>query len=85
MDKQRHDVQLEPSSSVPIRDVALRIGQKQWAIGRCDDRRPEITVLIARHNDDEKEKMYICILALGVTIIKQRHISTPLGKTYPWM
>ena len=36
MDKQRQDVQLEPtySSSVPIPNVALRTCQKQWTIRR---------------------------------------------------
>ena len=54
MDEQRQDVQLEPtySSSVPIRDVVLRICQKQWTIGRCGERGPGISVLIVRHNDD---------------------------------
>ena len=54
MDEQRHEVQLEPtySSSVPIRDVALRICRKQWTIGRCGERRLEISVLIAWHDDD---------------------------------
>ena len=54
MDEQRQDVQFEPtySSSVPIRDVALRICQKQCAIGRCDERGSGIPVLIAQHDDD---------------------------------
>ena len=40
MYEQRQDVQFEPtySSSLPIRDVALRICQKQWTIGRCGER-----------------------------------------------
>ena len=52
MDKQRQDVQLEPtySSSVPIRDVALRICRKQWTIGKCGERGSGISVLIARHD-----------------------------------
>ena len=53
MDEQRQDVQFEPtySSSVPIREVALRICRKQWTIGRCGERRPGISVLIAWHDD----------------------------------
>ena len=55
MDEQRQDVQLEPtySSSVPIRDVALRTYRRQWTIGRGGDRGSEISVLIARHEDDD--------------------------------
>ena len=57
VDEQRQDVQLEPmyNSSVPIRDVALRICRKQWTIGRCGERGSGISVLIAQHegNDDD--------------------------------
>ena len=51
MDKQR---QFEPtySSSVPIRDVALRTWRKQWMIGRGGERGSGISVLIARHDND---------------------------------
>ena len=53
MDAQRQDVQLESthSSSVPIRDVALRICWKQWKTGRRGKRRSGISVLIAWHHD----------------------------------
>ena len=56
MDEKRRDVQLKPTycSSVPIRDVALRICQKQWTIGRFGERGSEISVLIARNNDDDE-------------------------------
>ena len=55
MDEQRQDVQLEPiySSCVQIRYVALRTCWKQWTIGRCGERGSEISVLIARHDDDD--------------------------------
>ena len=57
MDEQKQDVQLEPpySSNVPILDVALRICQKQWTIRRVGERGLEISVLIARHDDDGDE------------------------------
>ena len=60
MDEQRQDVQLEPtySSSVPIRDVAVRIGRKQWTIGRCGERGSGISMLIARHDDDDNDCFY---------------------------
>ena len=55
IDEQRQDIQLEPtySSSVPIRDVALRICRKQWTIWRVGERGSGISVLIARHDDDD--------------------------------
>ena len=55
IDEQMQDVQLKLtySSPVPIRDIALRIYRKQWTIGRWDERRSEISVLIARHDDDD--------------------------------
>ena len=55
MDEQRQDDQLEPtySSSVPIRDVVLRTCRKQWMIGRGGERGSGISLLIARHDDDD--------------------------------
>ena len=49
MDVQRQDDQLEHtySSSVPIRDVALRTCRKQWTIGRDGEKESGISVLIA--------------------------------------
>ena len=57
MDEQRQDVQLEPtySSSVQIRDEAQRIGRKQWTMGRCGERGSGISVLIARHDDNDDD------------------------------
>ncbi len=56
MDEQRQDDLLEPTnnSSVPIQDVALRINRKQWTLVRCDEGGSGISMLIARHDDDEK-------------------------------
>ena len=53
--EQRLDNQLKPtySSSVPIRDVALKTYQKQWTIGRGGERESRISVLIAQHDDDD--------------------------------
>ena len=55
MDEQRQDVKLEPinSSSVPIRGIALRICRKRLTIRRCGEKGSEVSVLIARHDDDE--------------------------------
>ena len=58
--EQKQGDQLEPtySSSVRIRDVALRTCQKRWTIGRSGERGSGISVLVARHDDDD---MYIYI------------------------
>ena len=54
MDEQTQDDQLEPTyhSSEPIRDVALKTCRKQWTMGRGDERGSGISVLMARHDDD---------------------------------
>ena len=53
--------QLEPtySSSVRIRDVALRIYQKRWTIGRSCERGSRISVLVARHDDDDDDRTFV--------------------------
>ena len=57
MDAQREDDQLEPtySCSVPIRDVALKIGRKQCTIEKGIEKRSEISLLMARHDDDDDD------------------------------
>ena len=54
-DEKRQDDQLEPTyiSSVPIRDVALKTYWKQWTIGTGGERGSGISVLIARHDDND--------------------------------
>ena len=53
--KQKQDDQFEPtySSYVRIRDVALKTCQKRWIIGRSGERGSGISVLAARHDDDD--------------------------------
>ena len=55
MGDQRHDDQLEHtySSSLPIQDVTLKTCWKQWAIENCGEKGSEISVLIARYDDDD--------------------------------
>ena len=55
MAKQKQDDQLEHtySSSVRIRDVALKICQRRWTIGRSSERGSGISVLVAQHHDDD--------------------------------
>ena len=59
MAKQKQDDQLEPtySSYVRIRDVALKICQKRWMIGRSGERGSGISVLAARHDDDDDDNL----------------------------
>ena len=53
--KQKQDDQLEHtySSYVRIWDVALKTCQKRWMIGRGGERGSGISVLVARHDDDD--------------------------------
>ena len=52
---QKQDDQLEHtfSSYVGIRDVALKTCQRRWTIGRSGERGSGISVLAARHDDDD--------------------------------
>ena len=53
-DEERQEVKHEPTycNSVQIMDVARKTSQKQWTIGRGGERVSEISVLIARYDDD---------------------------------
>ena len=55
MAKKKQDDHLEHtySSYVRIRDVALKTCQKRWMIGRSGERGSGISVLVARHDDDD--------------------------------
>ena len=55
MAEQNQDGQLEHtySSSVRIRDVALKTCQRRWTIGRRSEKGSGISVLTARHDDDD--------------------------------
>ena len=55
MDEQRQDDQLEPTynSSVSIQDVALKTYWKRWTIEKGSRRGFGISVLMARHDDDD--------------------------------
>ena len=55
MDEQRQDDQLEPtySSSMPIQDVVLKTSRKQWTIEKGGVKGSGISVLKARHEDDD--------------------------------
>ena len=55
MAKQKQDDHLEHtySSYVRIRDVALKTCQRRWTIGRSGEGGSGISVLVARHDDDD--------------------------------
>ena len=55
MVKQKQDDQLERTYSryVRIRDVDLKTCQERWMIGRSGERGSGISVLVARHDDDD--------------------------------
>ena len=60
MAKQKQDNQLEHtySSYVRIWDVALKACQRWWTIGRSGERGSGISVLPARHDDDDDDGWY---------------------------
>ena len=60
MANQKQDDQLEHSYSsyVMIRDVTPKTCRRQWMIGRRGERGSGISVLAARHDDDDDVKMY---------------------------
>ena len=55
MAEQKQDDQHEHtySSYVRIRDVALKTCQRRWTIGKSGERESGISVLAARHDDDD--------------------------------
>ena len=66
--KQKQDDQLEHtySSYARIRDVTLKTSQKRWMIGISGERGSGISVLAARHDDDDDETKDWCLIELLV-------------------
>ena len=56
MAEQKQDDQLEHtySSYVRIRDVAVKTCQRRWTIAGSGERGSGISVLVARHDDDDE-------------------------------
>ena len=52
-EKQDDQHELTFSNYVRIRDVVKKACQRRWTIGRSDERGSEISVLPARHDDDD--------------------------------
>ena len=63
-------------SYVRIRDVALETCQRRWTIGKSGERGPGISVLVARHDDDDEyharlfEKMMFVFMTFRKNKIK---------------
>ena len=53
--KQDDQIEHTYSSYVRIQDVALKTCQRRWTIGRSDKRGSGISVLAARHDDDDDD------------------------------
>ena len=70
MDKQRQDDQLEPtySSSVPIRDVALKTCRKQWMIEKGGKKGSGISMVMARHDEDDAAAFFFRFQTQEVTL-----------------
>ena len=70
---QKNDTKLEHtfSSYVRIREVALKFCQRWWTIGRSGERGSGISMLAARHHDDDS--MYN-------TVLLNKYLTTRLNK-----
>ena len=53
MAEKKQDDQLEHTYYVKIRNVALKTSRRRWTIGRSGKRGSGISMLAARHDDDE--------------------------------
>ena len=60
----KQDDQLEHtfSSYVRIQDVALKTCQRRWKIGRSGERGSGISVLAARHDDEDDDKKPLAVV-----------------------
>ena len=68
--KQDHQHEHTFSSYVRIQDVALKTCQRRWTIGKSGERGSGISVLSARHNDDDcryKYRFYYCKVDIKLT------------------
>ena len=61
MTEQKQDDQLEHTygSYMRIRDVALKICQRRWTIGKSGERGSRISVPVARNDDDDGDDDFI--------------------------
>ena len=68
MAEQKQDDQQEHtySSYVKIRDVAQKTCQRQWTIGKSDERGSGISMLATQHDDDDDDENHITVNKLFV-------------------
>ena len=68
--EQKQDDQLKHtySSSVGIRDVALKTSQRRWTIERSGEKGSGISVLAARHDDDDDDDILKYSTARRITM-----------------
>ena len=71
MDGQKQDDQLEHASSsyVRIRDVALKTCQRRSTIWRSGERGSGISVVAARHDDNDDDERFVTLIYGISTII----------------
>ena len=89
---QKQDWQLEHtfSSYVRIRNVALKTYQGRLTIGRSGERGSGISVLTARHDDDEDDNLnslisWLLSFTLGFTIVIYWPSTEPSIKRWTWV
>ena len=71
MTGQKQEDQLEHtfSSSVRIRDVALKTCRRRWTTGRSGERGSGISVLAARHHDDDEDSFIVVFLSVCMFLL----------------
>ena len=89
MAEQKQDDQLEHTNSsyVRIQDVALKTGQRRWTIGRSGERGSGISVLTARHDDDDDDIFvynFSNTLSGGKTYLVAPGVVAPGVVVLPW-
>ena len=84
MAEQKQDDQLKPtySSSVMIWDVALRTYQKQWTIGRSDERGSGMSALAAGDDDDDDDEFQVQLVWIQSLLLDVNHCEG-YGSPYP--
>ena len=57
------------SSYVRIQDVALKTCQRRWTIGKSGERESRISVLAARHDDDDDDCFWNCFIFIFLVML----------------
>ena len=70
--KQEDQLEHIYSSCVRIRNVAQKTCQRRWTIGKSGKRGSEISVLVARHDDEPSANYFYEELLIEVIIVYKR-------------